>query len=60
MLGTIDTYDKYNSWRVGDHHLDWHGAEEGQGTYYGLEALGTPLAWTTNNPLSPAYQELNT
>ncbi|XP_042856311.1 uncharacterized protein LOC122242943 [Penaeus japonicus] len=60
MLGTIDTYDKYNSWRVGDRHLDWHGAEEGQATYYGQEALGTPLAWTTNNPLSPAYQELNT
>lgn len=60
LLGTIEHYDRYNSWRVGDLHLDWHGAESGQGAYEGQEALGTPLAWTTDNILSPGYQELNT
>lgn len=59
LLGTIDHYDHYNSWRVEDYHLDWHGPEPGQGTYVGQEASGTPLAWTTNNVLSPGYQELN-
>ncbi|XP_066982644.1 alpha-amylase-like isoform X3 [Macrobrachium rosenbergii] len=60
LLGTIDTYDRYNAWRVGDVHLDWYGAETGQGSYEELPPQGTPTAWTTNNVLSPAYQELNT
>lgn len=59
LLGTIEHYDKYNSWRVGDTHFDWHGVEPGQGTYAGEEAFGTPMAWTTNNVLSPGFQELN-
>lgn len=59
-LGTISHYESYNSWRVGDTRLDWMGAQVGQGTYNGQAASGTPLAWTTNNPLSPAFQELNT
>lgn len=59
-LGTITHYESYNSWRVGDTRLDWMGAQAGQGTYNGQIASGTPLAWTTNNVLSPAFQELNT
>ncbi|XP_050716482.1 alpha-amylase-like [Eriocheir sinensis] len=59
-LGTISHYESYNSWRVGDTRLDWMGAQAGQGNYNGLLASGTPLAWTTNNVLSPAFQELNT
>lgn len=59
-LGTISHYEAYNSWRVGDTRLDWMGAQVGQGTYNGQVPSGTPLAWTSNNPLSPAYQELNT
>ncbi|KAA0192641.1 hypothetical protein HAZT_HAZT001197 [Hyalella azteca] len=60
LLGTIDHYDGYNAWRAGDNFLDWHGAEAGQGSFYGAPAEGTPLVWTTSNILSPAYQELNT
>ncbi|XP_068220186.1 alpha-amylase-like [Palaemon carinicauda] len=60
LLGTIETYGRYNAWRVGDVHLDWYGAEQGQGFYEGLTPQGTPTAWTTNNVLSPSYQELNT
>lgn len=59
-LGTISHYESYNSWRVGDTRLDWMGAQAGQGDYFGMLPSGTPLAWTTNNVLSPAYQELNT
>lgn len=59
-LGTIEHYEKYNSWRVGDTRLDWGGAQDGQGNYQGMLAQGTPLVWTTNNVLSPGFQELNT
>ncbi|CAL4138325.1 unnamed protein product, partial [Meganyctiphanes norvegica] len=58
-LGTTDHYTKYNSWREGDNYLDWSGAEAGQGLYGGEEASGTPLAWTSANPSSPGYQDLN-
>ncbi|XP_045603585.2 alpha-amylase isoform X2 [Procambarus clarkii] len=59
-LGTNEHYDKYNAWRQGDTKLDWYGAQEGQGNYNGVQAFGTPLVWTTNNPSAPEYQELNT
>ena len=53
-------YDGYNSWAVGDNYLDWHGAENGQGSYNGKQADGSPLAWTTNSPTSdPGYNSLN-
>ncbi|KAK3885398.1 hypothetical protein Pcinc_010396 [Petrolisthes cinctipes] len=60
LLGTIQHYEKYNAWRVGDTRLDWSGAQPGQDVYQGIPAEGTPLVWTTNNVLSPGYQELNT
>ncbi|KAK7085956.1 hypothetical protein SK128_005871 [Halocaridina rubra] len=58
-LGDTSHYDKYNSWSVGDTRLDWMGAESGQGTYSGQPASGTPLAWTSNQPGNPGYQDLN-
>ncbi|CAL4159318.1 unnamed protein product, partial [Meganyctiphanes norvegica] len=58
-LGSGSNYEKYDAWRVGDEHLDWFGVEESQGTFNGVPASGTPMAWTTNNPSSPGYQELN-
>ncbi|XP_064112997.1 alpha-amylase-like isoform X2 [Macrobrachium nipponense] len=58
-LGETDHYSKYNSWRVGDNRLDWLGGEPGQGTYQGQAAVGSPLAWTSNQPGNPGYQELN-
>ena len=59
-LGGTHHYDKYNAWSVGDTVLDWYGAEDNQGKYMNLPAQGTPMAWTSNNPLSPGYQSLNT
>ncbi|XP_047486576.1 alpha-amylase-like [Penaeus chinensis] len=59
-LGASSHYNKYNAWRQGDNRLDWMGAEQGQGSYNGQAASGTPLAWTSSNPGSPGYQELNT
>lgn len=38
----------YSKWSLGDHYLDWDGPEEGQGTFEGIEAGGTPMMWTTN------------
>ncbi len=58
-LGTTPHYDGYNAWRVGDTKLDWFGAEPGQGEYMGRPAEGTPLAWTSNQPGNPGYQDLN-
>ena len=28
-------FDKYNAWADGDDHIDWYGAEAGQGDYLG-------------------------
>ena len=28
-------FDKYNAWAEGDDHVDWYGAEAGQGDYLG-------------------------
>lgn len=56
----ILTLAAYNAWRVGDTKLDWYFAQQGQGTFDGAEAMGTPGAWTTNDPSHDGYQELNT
>nr|AWU67110.1 putative alpha-amylase [Crangon crangon] len=58
-LGETNHYIKYNTWRQGDTRLDWQGSEPGQGTYQGQPASGSPLAWTSNQPGNPGYQELN-
>ena len=37
------------AWKQGDSHLDWYGAESGQGrSPSGAAAEGTPLDWTTS------------
>ncbi|KAK7067087.1 hypothetical protein SK128_022546 [Halocaridina rubra] len=59
-LGTSTHYDKYSAWSVGDTKLDWFGAQSAQGSYSGQAADGSPLAWTSNQPGSAGYQELNT
>ena len=33
-------FDKYSAWAEGDTHLDWYGAEPGQGSYQGKCTLG--------------------
>ena len=43
----VDTASSYYQWSAGDTHLDWYGAEAGQGSYDGTAANGTPLMWTT-------------
>ena len=58
-IGTTEHYDKYNDWASGDSHLDWYGAESGQGQSGGMSPLGTPMAWTSDDPSSAGYQELN-
>jgi alpha-amylase len=52
-------FTTYIDWSVGDYHLDWYGAEVGQGAYLGQAAAGTPLAWSTNKVGALGYQELN-
>ena len=54
-----DQWSLYNDWSTGDHSLDWDGAESGQGTHNGQEALGTPLGWTSSNPGNQFHHELN-
>ncbi|XP_046634592.1 alpha-amylase-like isoform X2 [Daphnia pulicaria] len=58
-LGVGTHWAKYDAWRVGDTKLDWFGAQVGQGTYNGLPAYGTPLAWTTNKPDQIQHHPLN-
>ena len=58
-LGTGVSWEKYDAWRIGDTKLDWFGPQIGQGTYKGVLAEGTPMAWTTNNSSAPAYQSIN-
>ncbi|PVD34248.1 hypothetical protein C0Q70_05516 [Pomacea canaliculata] len=53
-------FQKYNAWRLGDDFLDWYGAEQGQGTFLGNVAEGSPGIWTSNNPADPGYQPINT
>lgn len=52
-------YDKFNAWKVNDAHLDWAGAESGQGQYNGQAAQGSPMFWTTNAQ-GPAHAPENT
>jgi len=59
-------WESYNDWMVGDDHLDWDGPEEGQGEHAPDEndpteypAMGTPGAWTTNDPTDDFYYSLN-
>ena len=58
-------WESYNDWLVGDDHLDWDGAEPGQGTHAqeeggeSYEAMGTPGAWTTDDPTNDYYYALN-
>ena len=59
-LGSSSHYSGYNDWRVNDHFLDWHGAEEEQGKHLGQAAYGSPAAWTSNVIGSQGYQPLNT
>lgn len=59
--------EKFKAWKVGDNYLDWYGAENGQGSFGGTAASGTPMVWTTNNETYSAtvsedgfgYSELN-
>ena len=57
-LGTSSNFFAYNEWAVGDDHLDWYGAEVGQGTSGGASPLGTPMAWTTNDASNAGYHPL--
>ena len=58
-LGDDPHYDQYESWRVGDTHLDWFGAESGQGDHNGVPSEGTPMAWTTDDNTHPGFQPDN-
>ena len=58
-LGSDPHYEKYDAWREGDSHLDWFGAEPGQGSYQGMSSEGTPMAWTTDDNSHPGYQPDN-
>ncbi|CAH1784331.1 unnamed protein product [Owenia fusiformis] len=58
-IGATSHYDKYNAWRVGDEHLDWYGRETDQGTFNGIQAEGTPAAWTSDSQASSGYNPLN-
>ncbi|KAJ8298305.1 hypothetical protein KUTeg_024836, partial [Tegillarca granosa] len=59
-IGTGAHYAGFHAWQVGDTHLDWYGAEQGQGSYHGKTAQGTPAVWTTNKPNHAGYSDLNT
>jgi alpha-amylase len=52
-------WESYNSWMVGDTQLDWDGPEVGQGTFLNHSAMGTALAWTTDDKTEKFYYELN-
>ena len=59
LVGIGSHFQKYNAWSVNDTYLDWHGAEQGQGTYQGQAASGTPAIWTTNDASKDGYIEFN-
>ena len=53
--------DEYDVWKQGDTVLDWFkGPQNGQGDYAGIEALGTPSGWTTNEVGNSLYYDQNT
>ncbi|CAJ0589641.1 unnamed protein product [Cylicocyclus nassatus] len=54
-----NSYATYKSWSQGDYYLDFEGPEQGQGTYEGQTAFGTPLAYSTNDPQTQEYQPYN-
>ncbi|XP_033636904.1 alpha-amylase-like [Asterias rubens] len=49
----------FTAWQTGDNYLDWYGAERGQGTHDDVQAGGTPMIWTTNNPSNGAEVSVN-
>ena len=58
-LGSGTHYEKVNAWSKGSTRLNWYGAQQGQGAYYGQPAQGAPAVWTTNVPGQPGYQPVN-
>jgi len=52
-------YAEYRSWSQNDNYFDFEGAEFTQGTRDGNPAVGTPLAYSTNDPNADEYQPLN-
>ncbi|CAJ0957267.1 unnamed protein product, partial [Mesorhabditis belari] len=52
-------FTEYLTWSQSDNYLDFEGAEEKQGTHDGIEAFGTPLAYSTNDPSAIEYQPYN-
>src|SRR6218665_829943 len=58
-LGDTEHYDAYDSWRYGNSKFNWYGAQVGQGSFQGIPAEGTPLAWTTNKEGQSGYQPDN-
>ena len=57
-LGISTNFFEYNEWAGGDDHLDWYGAEVGQGTSGGASSLGTPMAWTTDDASNAGYHPM--
>ena len=55
-----DQWSLYNDWSQGDTLLDWSGAESGQGTHNGQQALGTPMGWTSSWDGNQFHHEWNT
>jgi len=67
--GGKNGWDSVNDWNVNDTLLDWGPEPEpGQGLHpYDpnnpdllAPAMGSPAAWTTDDPLKPAYYSINT
>ncbi|TKR75722.1 hypothetical protein L596_016974 [Steinernema carpocapsae] len=52
-------FAEYLSWREQDQFLDFEGAEQSQGTHDGVQAKGTPMVYTTDDPNAPEYHPLN-
>lgn len=53
-------FAEYQAWSAGDDTLEWGGAQAGQGTFNGVAAGGTPLAWSTNDANNAAHNPYNT
>jgi hypothetical protein len=52
-------FDEYLGFHQNDNYLDWFGAEPNQGTHDGVQASGTPLVYSTNDPTAVEYQPYN-
>jgi len=59
-VGKGQGFEKYNAYKNGDMKLDFYGHESHQGKYYGQEAEGTAMQWTTNDKANPLYNKFNT